>query len=506
MGLAQAKTRRKIGKDPNNTKWTKDLDSFGQKILRSQGWEPGQYLGAKDAAHAVHHTAANASFIRVALKDDMLGLGFKQARDDRVTGMDVFSDLLGRLNGKSTEVIAKEQEARTALKSTLYCDNKFGPMRFVSGGFLVGDKIKEEPTADPKGEDSDDDDVKMEDVPIAPESSNKSKKRKAEESSEDESSSEDEKAKKKRRKEEKKASKKLKAEADGEETSTSEKKDKKRKSKSAKEDASEDTQDETEKKSRKDKKNKKAKKEAGDEEDSSDDKSLKKKRKGENDAEKAARKEEKKRRKEEKRAKKEASRESTSTTPTVSGTSTPVLRGHHAVRSRWIAQKRMATMDDKALNAIFMYFINLATLATIGSLSVRISPSGDEEPKLLLAVPAVSLFLVSGVGVIITMYDVWPRTGHRRLLGSILGFTATLVYAITIPSWTFGIGQVLGRGFYLLSGFHVGFWLESVTGFMGRVLKALENSKEEPLPQKNRSADEGTARAQLSSSSAAQDI
>ncbi|KAK1636446.1 hypothetical protein BDP81DRAFT_406340 [Colletotrichum phormii] len=345
MGLAQAKTRRKIGKDPNNTKWTKDLDSFGQKILRSQGWEPGQYLGAKDAAHAVHHTAANASFIRVALKDDMLGLGFKQARDDRVTGMDVFSDLLGRLNGKSTEVIAKEQEARTALKSTFYCDNKFGPMRFVSGGFLVGDKIKEEPTAEAKDkvsddDDDDDDDVKMED---APESSKKSKKRKAEESSEDESS-EDEKAKKKRRKGEKK-----------------EKKEKKRsKSKSAaKEDASEDTQDETtEKKAKKDKKkSKKAKKEAAadsDEDESSEDKSSKKKRKGETDVEKAARKEEKKRRKEEKRAKKEEKRASASTTPTVSGTSTPVLRGHHAVRSRWIAQKRMATMDDKALNAIFM--------------------------------------------------------------------------------------------------------------------------------------------------------
>ncbi|KXH50799.1 G-patch domain-containing protein [Colletotrichum simmondsii] len=347
MGLAQAKTRRKIGKDPNNTKWTKDLDSFGQKILRSQGWEPGQYLGAKDAAHAVHHTAANASFIRVALKDDMLGLGFKQARDDRVTGMDVFSDLLGRLNGKSTEVIAKEQEARTALKSTLYCDNKFGPMRFVSGGFLVGDKIKEEPTAEAKEKnDSDSDDVKMEDVPATTESSKKSKKRKAEESSEDDSSSsEDEKAKKKRRKEEKK-----------------EKKEKKRsKSKSAaKEDASEDTQDETaEKKAKKEKKkSKKAKKEAADnsdEDESSDEKSSKKKRKGETDAEKAARKEEKKRRKEEKRAKKAAAASaSASTTPTASGTSTPVLRGHHAVRSRWIAQKRMATMDDKALNAIFM--------------------------------------------------------------------------------------------------------------------------------------------------------
>ncbi|KAF0332084.1 g-patch domain-containing protein [Colletotrichum asianum] len=340
MGLAQQKSRRKIGKDPNNTKWTKDTESFGQRMLRSQGWEPGQYLGAKDAAHAVHHTAANASFIRVALKDDMLGLGFKQARDDRVTGMDVFSDLLGRLNGKSTEAIDKDRQAREALKSTLYCDTKFGPMRFVSGGFLVGDQVKESVDGEPKKESKDD--VKMEDIPAAESSSKKSKKRKAEESSDESESSEDEKTRKKRRKEEKKE------------------KEKKRKSKAAKEDVSEDTQDDAEKKAKKDKKKEKKEKKKVEKEsseaESSDEKASKKKSKKdkaeakETDAEKAARKEEKRKRKEEKRAKKEASRESSSTP----ATSTPVLRGHHAVRSRWIAQKRMATMDDKALNQIFM--------------------------------------------------------------------------------------------------------------------------------------------------------
>lgn len=315
-------------------------------MLRSQGWEPGQYLGAKDAAHAVHHTAANASFIRVALKDDMLGLGFKQARDDRVTGMDVFSDLLGRLNGKSTEAIDKDRQAREALKSTLYCDTKFGPMRFVSGGFLVGDQVKESVDGEPKEESKDD--VKMEDIPAAESSSKKSKKRKAEESSDESESSEDEKTRKKRRKEEKK--------------------EKKRKSKAAKEDVSEDTQDDAERKAKKDKKKekkekkekKKAEKDSSDAE-SSDEKASKKKSKKdkaeakETDAEKAARKEEKRKRKEEKRAQKEASRESSFTpaksTP-ASGTSTPILRGHHAVRSRWIAQKRMATMDDKALNQV----------------------------------------------------------------------------------------------------------------------------------------------------------
>ncbi|CRK32222.1 hypothetical protein BN1723_003876 [Verticillium longisporum] len=66
---------------------------------------------------------------------------------------------------------------------------------------------------------------------------------------------------------------------------------------------------------------------------------------------------EKKRRKKElkkaEEAKASASRSASGTATPASATSTPVLRGHHAVRSRWIASKRMATMDDTALNQIF---------------------------------------------------------------------------------------------------------------------------------------------------------
>ncbi|KAK1467958.1 hypothetical protein CCUS01_06916 [Colletotrichum cuscutae] len=150
------------------------------------------------------------------------------------------------------------------------------------------------------------------------------------------------------------------------------------------------------------------------------------------------------------------------------------------------------------------YFLNLAALATIGSLSVRPSPSGDEDAKLLLAIPATVFFFITGAGVFIMTYGVWPRTGHQRILSSILGFTATLIYGITVPSWTVGVGQTLGREFCLLSGFHVGFWIEGVTGLMGLVLEALKNSKEEPLPRKIRTVGgKDAAKTQPSSSSGA---
>ncbi|KAM0278045.1 hypothetical protein ACHAQH_005414 [Verticillium albo-atrum] len=347
MGLAEVKFRRKIDKDPNNTSWAKDTSTFGQKILRSQGWEPGQYLGAKDAAQAEHYTAANASFVRVSLKDDMLGLGFKQAKEERSTGMDAFQNMLARLNGKSEVEIQKEQQAKLAVASSLYCDSKFGPMRFVRGGWLVGDKVQE--SADDTKEEEEKD-VKIEDAPEV-NLKDVSKKRKVDEvSSDSDSSSEDEKAKKKRRKEERKAAKKEKSKSakttpndtqDDTEEGSSKKKSKKDKTR-LETDSSATEDKEARRKRKQEKKERKERKAAADESDS--------------DADKAAKKEKKRRKKELKKAeeaKASASRSVSGTATPASGTSTPVLRGHHAVRSRWIASKRMATMDDTALNQIF---------------------------------------------------------------------------------------------------------------------------------------------------------
>ncbi|QPC75599.1 hypothetical protein HYE68_006351 [Fusarium pseudograminearum] len=353
MGLlAENKTRRKINKDPNNTKWTKDTNTFGQKILRAQGWQPGQFLGAQDAPHSELHTAANASYIRVVLKDDMKGLGFSKSKEDEVTGLDVFQDLLSRLNGKEEEAIVEDQQNRLAVKTHHFVEQRYGAMRFVYGGLLIGDEMKEaedKAAEKKKAEESSDEDVVMESAPTPKESKKekKSKKRKAssDEDEDEESSSRDTDSKsKKRRKEERKRK-----ETDGDETKAKKKEKKEKKDKSRKKSSAEASDDEdatpSEERSKKRKSKSKSSSDGSDEDKVKDKKSKKEK------------KEKKKRKKEEESASAADSTPAASvpgtgvTTP--SGTSTP--RGsRNFVRSRFIAQKRQAVLDTKALNQIFM--------------------------------------------------------------------------------------------------------------------------------------------------------
>jgi len=146
MGLSGPKKRVKISHDPNNTAWSRSTTNFGHKILTSQGWTPGQFLGAKDANHAEHYTAANASHVRVMLKEDNLGLGAKLGANRAETfGLSLFSGILGRLNGKSEEVLEKEQKAIRDVELAQYQGQRWGNINFISAGFLVGDKIEKDP-------------------------------------------------------------------------------------------------------------------------------------------------------------------------------------------------------------------------------------------------------------------------------------------------------------------------------------------------------------------------
>ncbi|KAM3506796.1 hypothetical protein MY11210_007417 [Beauveria gryllotalpidicola] len=355
MGLLQDnKSRRKISNDPNNTKWTRDTTTFGQKILRSQGWQPGQFLGAQDAPHSALHSAASASYIRVVLKDDMKGLGFNKAREDEVTGLDVFSDLLSRLNGKSEAAVREDQDARLAVKTHRYVEMRWGPMRFVRGGLLVGDTLEEDGGAE--SEACEDEEMKKTEGQKG-KKEKKSKKRKVEEEEEKEKEEEEE-------------------EEEEVDSEAARKKDKKRRRKEGDED------DVTEKKKRKKEKKEtkktikvaKSKNEPDDSDDNElDEKAAKKRAK----KEKKDKKKEKREKKEEKRRRKAAKAvvapssssdddddddkddtdAGTSATPATagssSGTATPL--GHRTfVRSRYIAQKKQAVMDAKALAQIFM--------------------------------------------------------------------------------------------------------------------------------------------------------
>lgn len=136
--------KTKISHDPNNTNWSRSTSGYGHRILSSQGWTPGSFLGAKNAAHADMFTAASAAHIKVVVKDDTLGLGAKSMQNllDEPTGLDAFKGLLGRLNGKTDIDLAQEQRKRDDAKLARYAATRWPAVRFISGGLLTQEKIE----------------------------------------------------------------------------------------------------------------------------------------------------------------------------------------------------------------------------------------------------------------------------------------------------------------------------------------------------------------------------
>ncbi|KAL8894062.1 MAG: hypothetical protein Q9207_008554, partial [Kuettlingeria erythrocarpa] len=82
----------------------------------------------------------------VTAKDDNLGLGARSSGrgdDGPTTGLDGLQDLLGRLNGTEEKELEKQHRSRKDTRRTLYAERRWGSGCFVSGGFLVGDKIRD---------------------------------------------------------------------------------------------------------------------------------------------------------------------------------------------------------------------------------------------------------------------------------------------------------------------------------------------------------------------------
>ncbi|KAK7532215.1 uncharacterized protein J3D65DRAFT_636113 [Phyllosticta citribraziliensis] len=346
MGLAAPKNRFKISADPNNTTWSKNTDRFGHKILTKQGWTPGEFLGAKDANHSGHYTAANASHIRVQIKDDTLGLGRKKgsAENDNF-GLSLFQGVLGRLNGKSDAELKTESAARKRLESRLYGGSG---TQFVFGGYLVGDKIedlKKNVVADKTSKSQ---------AGISPSEDGKPEKKRKRSGDDEEAP----KLKKKNRKSDLKAEYSATSSPDdSEEESKKKAKSKKSKRSKSKDKALSSESENTSATERKDKnkesEDKKARKEA------------KKALKAEKRAKKKARRLEKEKRKQDK-AKKDAESDSSSSSeseadvPAKDSTAAAKTGGvafagnRLAVRQRYIRQKKMASMDTQALKEIFM--------------------------------------------------------------------------------------------------------------------------------------------------------
>jgi Pin2-interacting protein X1 len=336
--------------------------------MTSQGWQPGEYLGAKDSKHAEFHTAANASHIRVSIKDDNLGLGAKIGSGvghGECTGLDAFKNLLGRLNGKDEDELAKEQQNRDDLKRAIYTERRWGSIRFVQGGFLIGDKIQHLIDGEAErirklaaGENLDSSDSSAassseseEETHTPVEKPKKSKKRKIEAVEEDEPEVVAVKVKKSKKKRKSKASP---ADENENQSAVAEEKAAKKKSKTERKEkeALEDTQQIPDiKKQKKDKKERKEKKDKEKSSSGPDDVEKVSKKKSKRDKDKANTDSSV----ESLEQSQAATKESTPATPITidtSGRSTPLMGGRHAVRARNIAQKRLASMDIASLNQV----------------------------------------------------------------------------------------------------------------------------------------------------------
>jgi Pin2-interacting protein X1 len=78
-----------------------------------------------------------------------MGLGAVRSgrAGDETFGLEVLSGVLGRLNGRSDEVLQKESEARRDARLSSWQVRKWGGKGFVSGGFLVTKTIEDDSPA-----------------------------------------------------------------------------------------------------------------------------------------------------------------------------------------------------------------------------------------------------------------------------------------------------------------------------------------------------------------------
>lgn len=296
MGLAATRTKQRFGLDPRNTAWSNDTSRYGHTMLEKFGWQPGMGLGMSP-------NASQTSHIKVSIKSDNVGLGAKIKRKERkdafdngeCAGLDSFQRILGRLNGKEQQITEELDKQR--IEKVL--NGKWG-VHFVQGEVLAS-------TWDP-------------DTKGLRSYANPKKRINADE-----------------------------------ELSTSENDSKRRKSDGIHKKEKKDSKKKKAKKEKKDKKEKKSKKEKEDKKES------KEKKSGKHTKEKTKNKKEKRKEKKGNKEKldEEKSKTNTPLDPIHLAASETALNvtsipGRLSVRSRYIRQKRLATMDPKALKELFM--------------------------------------------------------------------------------------------------------------------------------------------------------
>ncbi|KAK2769396.1 hypothetical protein CKAH01_01003 [Colletotrichum kahawae] len=100
------------------------------------------------------------------------------------------------------------------------------------------------------------------------------------------------------------------------------------------------------------------------------------------------------------------------------------------------------------------------------------------EGRAIIGGFASFIFAGSFLGLLIMAEEVWSRTSHTRMLGGTMGVGLTASYALMGEGWNNG----WHRTAVALSGWYVGFVLESTTGVFGLLLQRLANTGEPQDP------------------------
>ena len=119
--------------DPNNTAWARSTDRYGHKILQAQGWQPGEQVGFNYDAARPRQIVFPVPSIS---KDNKLGLGSREFASSTTPGLSGFQLILGRLNGKSEAELKSEERTINKLNTSSYLERR-GTVAFVSGGMLA---------------------------------------------------------------------------------------------------------------------------------------------------------------------------------------------------------------------------------------------------------------------------------------------------------------------------------------------------------------------------------
>lgn len=109
--------------------------------MQSQGWIPGSTLGATSANS---NNDAGFSYMGIKRMEGKHGVGSSpQGLYDDSHHLDAFQEILGRLNGRPEVKCAAAITKSRDLQTVNYVESRWRVLKFVSGGLLTQDKSKD---------------------------------------------------------------------------------------------------------------------------------------------------------------------------------------------------------------------------------------------------------------------------------------------------------------------------------------------------------------------------